>query len=1065
MPKQEHTIVVAQGEGLVGKRYVQLDNGAYVKAQDFRGGEKDANVSNLYRFKIIEGIDSLEKLYSVRKALSLDMGHAFIQGQPTDEAHDAVNEIHDDDDGTSTSFTRWLPRSEKYLVDGPSYFFTLDLDELTLDDYNAVVDIDSTPERLFEIFDDCGLDWLITDCIIHYSSSHGLISKNAVKAHITYQTEKPLTLAQQHAVAGYINEKAKKYSNKLVDTAIYEPRRLLFTSRAEVYRVSTGRRVKAPTLFDRVRYIRKGESFADVPAEATKYVDAKAHIDEITGIKTDKAPEKLAPGNVYSYVRARVHAVVASTPSYELPAAKLALKEELLGAVRALPDHEEKRESRESRAAGRDFDRLWRDSVRKFQKRSARTVTGKAKKYRTDVTEARQELADVIKWAVDEAITARMGHDGWLPRVPTHTLFKSPPGMGKSEQAMNALRMEYVEDNRILLMSPTAALSTELHGRLMDKINDESLVRLHLGRAKWCDADEATQQLATEIEQSGLSPKDIVCKSCDRHDVCPWPKQREDVAPGVVVTQHANLSSTYQNMKAEEEPAMTIIDEAVFNQVIPTPDAYKTETLNQMVADTTVIGFGGKTNNNRTADLMGARRTLVDALTKTSPRVMLTSLSHLLRPQGRSNLSLLRQHQHDERSARAAWMEYRQEVGDKIKEAGTSAGYQEELKRAARSVKTCDMFIEAVEIIMTSHDVPGRDHVFGMEYKSDVLTMCRRKPLPDDIMTNDMVFLDGTADEDVFRACVRDCGSIVSKKVVKTIDVHPEHYVLTQCTTMPFGKSAFLSFKTKGKRDDSNLKQMYNFILSKARQHKTLLVVAQLEVKEALRDLGPLPDNVSMEHFNALRGRDEYRDHEAAIIVGRPAPPRNSVELLTEALHIDNDDVKDIVQPPEGFYGEPKRLPMKDGTFKEIPTAESHPDPHVRSMMRQLCDAEVVQAVGRLRLYDRTPDTMAYLYVFGQIDTGLMIDHHKEWNEFKSTSAEQVGIITQSRHLCDLIGERVGRSGSAVRKQLERPYGESSDPLYKLKLNGKLVAIKIGTPEEVPKLLGDFGEISDVRKA
>lgn len=249
MPHEQDIIVVAQAVGRLGKRYI-VEGNTYIKPS---GDERETNIGQegVFRFNIIEGVDSLDKLYELRKQLSTAIDSSIVLGHPTEDMHDAVNEVRDDHvDKTTTYTTKYLPRSEKYLVDGRSRFLVLDVDELEVEDYDAIIDAPDTINRLYELFDIWGMDWLLADCVVQLSSSHGLISRNTIKAHVTFELEKPLTLEEQKAVAGYINEQAGR---KVVDTAIYEPRRLLFTSEAEYLKRGTTSarlfRLKAPHLF------------------------------------------------------------------------------------------------------------------------------------------------------------------------------------------------------------------------------------------------------------------------------------------------------------------------------------------------------------------------------------------------------------------------------------------------------------------------------------------------------------------------------------------------------------------------------------------------------------------------------------------------------------------------------------------------------------------------------------------------------------------------------------------------------------------------------------------------
>ena len=95
-----------------------------------------------------------------------------------------------------------------------------------------------------------------------------------------------------------------------------------------------------------------------------------------------------------------------------------------------------------------------------------------------------------------------------------------------------------------------------------------------------------------------------------------------------------------------------------------------------------------------------------------------------------------------------------------------------------------------------------------------------------------------------------------------------------------------------------------------------------------------------------------------SLIAGRPRPADIDLELLTEALHMHDPAVRSI-----GRYDAD---PKEGRTWIEV-----HPDPLVAAVQSQITEANVQQAVARVRVFDRTPAKPVELHVFGQCDTGL----------------------------------------------------------------------------------------------
>ena len=116
--------------------------------------------------------------------------------------------------------------------------------------------------------------------------------------------------------------------------------------------------------------------------------------------------------------------------------------------------------------------------------------------------------------------------------------------------------------------------------------------------------------------------------------------------------------------------------------------------------------------------------------------------------------------------------------------------------------------------------------------------------------------------------------------------------------------------------------------------------------------LGPLvPDNVGTLHFGKLRGQDGFRGVAAALIVSRPMPAPRDAEDMAEVV-FGGDPVDRL--PDGAFYPlEPAVRVMADGTGQTA-AAHRHPDPRAEAVRRAVCEAEVVQAVGRVRGSRRT---------------------------------------------------------------------------------------------------------------
>lgn len=154
-----------------------------------------------------------------------------------------------------------------------------------------------------------------------------------------------------------------------------------------------------------------------------------------------------------------------------------------------------------------------------------------------------------------------------------------------------------------------------------------------------------------------------------------------------------------------------------------------------------------------------------------------------------------------------------------------------------------------------------------------------------------------------------------------------------------------------------------------ARKHTTLLVVLPLAGEKLVRDGWDLPEGVAIDHYGALRGTDAYKAFEAVILLGRPQPAAQEAYALAAAIfdfeRVQADDGETYPQAP-GYFD------MRDGRRFQRGTPYPH-DSRVRVVLEQVREAELTQALHRLRLVHR--ETTAHVYVGTAIPLpGIVLD-------------------------------------------------------------------------------------------
>jgi putative DNA primase/helicase len=130
------------------------------------------------------------------------------------------------------------------------------------------------------------------------------------------------------------------------------------------------------------------------------------------------------------------------------------------------------------------------------------------------------------------------------------------------------------------------------------------------------------------------------------------------------------------------------------------------------------------------------------------------------------------------------------------------------------------------------------------------------------------------------------------------------------------------------------------------------LVICQQKVDEWLKPR--LPDDINIRHYNDVTGIDDYRDVRLMLLIGRTAPGPATTETIAAAL---------TGRPPvlatangNGFrWFDPiqRGIRLRDGSGVAT-RGDQHPDPDVEAVRWQICEAELVQALGRGRAVNRT---------------------------------------------------------------------------------------------------------------
>jgi hypothetical protein len=184
-------------------------------------------------------------------------------------------------------------------------------------------------------------------------------------------------------------------------------------------------------------------------------------------------------------------------------------------------------------------------------------------------------------------------------------------------------------------------------------------------------------------------------------------------------------------------------------------------------------------------------------------------------------------------------------------------------------------------------------------------------------------------------------------QVVADINVSTPHMMTTQILGAPVAAK-------KLSNSERNRVAVRRLILQRWLDtgRQACLVIAQKAYADWLR--GTLPSNIAVEHFNAIAGLDGYREVRHLITIGRTQPGPDALEPYAGALTGIEPALAEFTPNGSRWYRRKTRsIRMPAGRVHPVETDE-HPDSLVEAVRQQVCESELVQAVGRARGVNRT---------------------------------------------------------------------------------------------------------------
>ncbi len=186
------------------------------------------------------------------------------------------------------------------------------------------------------------------------------------------------------------------------------------------------------------------------------------------------------------------------------------------------------------------------------------------------------------------------------------------------------------------------------------------------------------------------------------------------------------------------------------------------------------------------------------------------------------------------------------------------------------------------------------------------------------------------------------------------------HATVRQILNGPNTKEKLSEFEGRRDKDRTTAKNhlldIANFIAIRASQYKSVLVVTQKEFEDSLKSIG-LSGNVEIAHFNSTRGIDRWRGVEYVLVIGRTLPGPEAAEALAEAL-----TGRPATAHPRPWY-----------------VGGRHPDASTEAARWSVCEAELVQVIGRGRAINRSTDNPVLIEVLNDVPLPIPVNETVAW--------------------------------------------------------------------------------------
>jgi len=610
-----------------------------------------------------------------------------------------------------------------------------------------------------------------------------------------------------------------------------------------------------------------------------------------------------------------------------------------------------------------------------------------------DLAEAEQLTTAAVQRFIAQALAFAPD----IPDVPAEADPPTPPvevlrvgvGIGKTERALDLLASPELAGESVYYLLPEHALADEIAERFNAKSQAVGGPRSMVFRGRGVDHPSGVpmcrkRDLAELVARAGQNVSTTLChrkakgsnpeEKCEFYDTCPYIAQMRDAGAGVRFMAHQY--GFLPKPEAVPAPRLTIIDESFWQASLRGVEGspknrpfLQTDALRNVRY---VPGRDGRDDMDATDDLRALSQRAADLLDGGAGPSGFMAAGFTTADAGKAKALEYRCVQDLDISPSMKAHAQRERIEKHRAQVSLRlARFWGILEDELRHAPTRQAFNGIVpgEQETQFGPVPG----FYLRWSADLARHIRERPV---------LVLDATADQTILRRFLPHAPAPLEIEAEwKNVEVIQAHDTKSpKCDLVPSAGANAPELQRRANRR-ADLRRLVEAEVARAggadRESDAPARVLAITYKGAALAEGdtPLIEPVPGADFawlNGVRGKDGWRDVRSLVLAGRTQPDARDVEDIAAALFY--RDPSPINCAPEGEYEKrPRGYRMRDGSLR-CAEADAHIDPRAEAVRWQVCEAELIQAIGRGRPARRSADRPLRVILLCSVPLPITVD-------------------------------------------------------------------------------------------